>query len=509
MKKTFLLLSFFAAIGGLRAQLFVDTAYAPSQMVSAFFNQNGVTVSNITYSGGPASIGFFEGSQSNIGLNAGLLFTSGNAMSAIGPNISGSTTTSMGIPGSAWLDALIPGYITNDASIIEMDVVTTGDTLAFSYVFASEEYQEFVNTSFNDLFAFLVTGPGLTQDDSIWVAADTSVYFNYQDSACLVCVDTFLLLPDEIYCWFDSLAGGLFCDTIPGDTLLTICYYDENNPNCVDTVIYPGYWYVSPGGLNIAMVPGTNLPVAINTINQFSNTQFFIANEQDSTLTAGQTVEYDAFTTPLWASIPVQAGQTYHIRLAVADAGDQAYDSGVFLSVESLNGDSLLPAVPQFSAIVQPGSTEVTFQNNTLWATKWHWDFGDGTTSDEKYPPAHKYSFLNSAAEGVYTVKLTASNWCSSKTFVESIYVNSVPVHEPQATDFFAVFPNPSRGQVTIDLKKPDVADLRLFGADGRLLLSKSVGDGERIDLDRFGKGFFNLQLVFDGQVFNQKVVNN
>lgn len=503
MKKTLLFLTFFGMMGGLRAQLFVDTAYTPSQMITSFFNQNGVTVSNITYSGAPASIGFFEGSQSNIGLNAGLLFTSGDAMSAVGPNSSQSKGADMGLPGSPWLDALIPGYVTYDASIIEMDVTPSTDTLAFSYVFASEEYQEFVNTSFNDLFAFLVTGPGLPQNDSIWVEADTAVVYNGQDSLCLICVDTFLIQPEEVFCWYDSMQNIVYCDTIPGDTLLTWCYYDPNCPFGFDTIVYPGYWYVSPGGLNIAQVPNTNLPVSINNINQFVNTQFFTVNEP------GPSVEYDAFSTPLWAYLSVQAGQTYHVRLAVADAGDHVFDSGVFLSIESLNGDSLLPTVPQFNALVQPGNTQVAFENKTLWATSWHWDFGDGTTSDEKNPAPHKYSLLGSQKEGNFNVKLTAKNWCSSKTYEQVIDVNTVATVEPQAGDFFSVSPNPAHGPIVIDLKNANLADLRLFGADGRMLVSKTVSDGERIDLNQFGKGFFNLQLVFDGRVFNQKVVNN
>ncbi len=504
MKKGILFLCFLASALSMNAQLFVDTAYTPSQMITSFFNQNGTAVSNVSYTGAPVSIGFFEGSQSNIGLNAGLLFTSGDATLAPGPNDSGSSGLSMGIPGSTWLDALIPGYVTHDASIIEMDVTPSTDTLAFSYVFASEEYQEYVGTSFNDLFAFFVTGPGLPQDDSIYVAPDTAIQVIYNDSLCWVCVDTLIVNPPTIWC--DSLpGGGIWCDTIPGDTITTWCYYDPNCVGTYDTVVtyYPGYWYVSPGGLNIAQVPNSNLPVAINTINQNLNSQYFVVNEP------GQTVEYDAFTTPLWASLPVQAGQTYHVRLAVADAGDGIFDSGVFLSIQSLGGDSLLPTVPQFSALVQPGSTSVTFDNNTLWATSWHWDFGDGTTSDEKYPPAHKYLFAGSQKEGSYTVKLTAKNWCSTKTIEHVVNLNTSSASEPVAADVYSVYPNPAHGQLVVDLKKEAAADLRLFGTDGRLLLSKNVGDGERIDLDQFGKGLFGLQLVVDGRVFNQKVVNN
>ena len=51
---------------------------------------------------------------------------------------------------------------TGDAVVLEFDFVPSSDTASFNYVFASEEYLTFVNSSFNDVFAFLISGPGIT-----------------------------------------------------------------------------------------------------------------------------------------------------------------------------------------------------------------------------------------------------------------------------------------------------------------------------------------------------------
>jgi hypothetical protein len=56
------------------------------------------------------------------------------------------------------LDALIPGYQTYDASILQFDFIPVGPTVTFRYVFASEEYNEFVDSPFNDVFGFFVNG---------------------------------------------------------------------------------------------------------------------------------------------------------------------------------------------------------------------------------------------------------------------------------------------------------------------------------------------------------------
>jgi len=488
-----LVLAFTALLAGanLHAQLFIDNNYTIDQMIHGFFDNSGVAISNVTYTGIPLSLGFFEGSQSNIGMNAGLLITSGEATNAIGPNDSESMGTAMNIGGSPWLDALIPGYVTFDAAVIEMDVVPNSDTLLFRYVFGSEEYLEFVNTNFNDLFAFLVEGPGLPQGDSIWVQPDTTIYQNWD--SCYVCIDT-MIVNSGVNCYYDSLNMLDTCIAW-SDTAWQWCYFDQNCTPGGDTVTYPGYWYYSPGGVNIAMVPGTNLPVAINTLNQFVNTQYFIENP------GGTSVQYDAFTTPLWASVPVQAGQTYHIRIAVADAGDPVFDSGVFLGIESMGADSLLPAVPDFLVQAPNGSTTVSFQNTSLWATKYHWDFGDGITSDEKNP-THDY-----ALAGVYNVSLTVQNWCSTKTYTQEVLAG-VSSTTATASDIFRVLPNPTNGVFRLDLKNDERAQTRLFSLDGRLLLDDELNDGARVDLNTFGKGIYLLQVVSNGQVYSSKIVN-
>jgi len=473
----------------LRAQLFVDPNYTAEQMITSFFNGAGVTVSNVTYTGAPLSLGFFEGSQSNIGLNAGLLMTTGDVNAAVGPNDEESAGLDMGIPGTPWLDALLNyTYPSFDASVIEMDLVPSNDTLCFQYVFGSEEYLEYVNSNFNDLFAFLVDGPGLPSGDSIYVQPDTSYY--YSDS-CTVCVDTFLINSFQ-FCEWDSTQMTDSCWFVY-DTLTVWCFQDPACP--LGTIIYPGYWYVSPGGTNIALVPNTNLPVAINNLNQFVNTQYFIDNA------GGTTVQYDAFTTTLWAKLPVTAGETYHVRLAIADAGDRIFDSGVFIGIESLDGDSLLIVEPEF--VTQTGDdNEVVFQNETLWATSWSWQFGDGTVSNQKNP-THTY-----LQDGTYEVTLTASNWCSSESFKQTVQIGTSAANEPIKAAAFSVSPNPTTQGITrLDLENSSQARVRLYRTDGQLLMDQLMNNGDRLDLRPFGQGLYMLQVENEGNVQVKKVV--
>jgi len=133
---------------------------------------SGITISNATYSGAAGSAGTFT-DGGNIGIGSGIILTSGGATVAEGPNNSDGATVDNGQGGLGTLDALIPGFTTHDASQLSFDFTTTGGNLFFNYVFGSEEYNEWVGSSFNDVFAFFVDGvnvaliPGTTTPVSI------------------------------------------------------------------------------------------------------------------------------------------------------------------------------------------------------------------------------------------------------------------------------------------------------------------------------------------------------
>lgn len=111
---------------------------------------------------------------------------------------------------------------------------------------------------------------------------------------------------------------------------------------------------------NIAWIPGTSIPVGINSVNpgvagafgnpanclggkgSLSYSQYYVDN------TGGQELQYDGWTTVFTAELNVEVCQQYHIKLVVADAGDGIFDSAVFLEANSFNagGDANL----EFSA---------------------------------------------------------------------------------------------------------------------------------------------------------------
>jgi len=241
----------------------VDTSVNATTIAEAIRGP-GTVISNVTLTCPNGAYGVFNGAGSDLGLETGVLLTTGRAAGAIGPNVTGDLgefgSPSGPSPGDLDLDALgtLLGETaaSQDACVLELDVIVDTDELIFDYTFGSDEYPEFVDNEVNDIFAFFISGPGI----------DGEVELNNQR--------------------------------------------------------------------NIAILPnGRGTVVQIDSINSASNNEYYRNNS------LGQSVDYDGLTAgfrgepkTLRARADVTACESYHLKLAIADRGDDAYDSGVFIA---------------------------------------------------------------------------------------------------------------------------------------------------------------------------------
>lgn len=220
----------------------------------------GVTVSGAILNCGAGASGTFSTGTAYLPLDSGIILSSGLITTAVGPNNETGAGTDLFLPGDADLNALPAVSSTNDACVLEFDVEVIADTLSFNYIFASEEYLEFVGTLYNDAFAFFISGPGFTMPT------------------------------------------------------------------------------------NIAIIPGTIIPVTINNVNPSSFSEFYVDNGDGFTApfsTDPGYMQYDGSTVVLEARAVVIPCEVYHLKLVVADEFDGILDSGVFIEAGSLSSSGV------------------------------------------------------------------------------------------------------------------------------------------------------------------------
>ncbi len=255
---------------------------AQSVINTKFLSPSGVfpgSVQNVSCTSGFAGrFATFTGT-SNIGFTEGIILSTGNTLNI--PNPAGNQVDDGNNCGPNYatqcpdvqLQSLTPGNAINDVTILEFDFQPLTDTVKFEYVFASEEYPEYV-CNFNDVFGFFVTGP--------------------------------------------NPAGGNYVNK------------------------------------NFALIPGTNLPVSVNSINPgtpgaasgggtCSGPGQSLAYSSLYTNNTGSTIIFDGFTKVLSVTIPVNICSVYHLKMGIANAKDGVFESAVFLKAYSFGGSFNIP----------------------------------------------------------------------------------------------------------------------------------------------------------------------
>ncbi|MEO8733008.1 MAG: choice-of-anchor L domain-containing protein, partial [Flavobacteriales bacterium] len=158
----------------------------------------------------------------------------------------------------------------------------------------------------------------------------------------------------------------------------------------------------SNNAVNIALIPNTSTPITINNVNSTSNSQYYIDNGTGSNAPYNSSnfyVQYDGFTVVLTARYAVTCGQTYHIKIAIGDASDTAWDSGVFLQAGSFaSTGQVVPTLgtgvnmPNDSTIIE-GCGEVPFSFRRVGGDSTNADTvhltigGTSTPGVDYYPP--------------------------------------------------------------------------------------------------------------------------
>jgi gliding motility-associated-like protein len=264
----FILFSFASYAQDMEVTDAITAPYTPENLITNVFLGDGVEVTSFQYDGDPEAIGFFKSAEEEIGIERGILMTSGRAMAnathpgatGVGGDFAGGAAAP-NITTDADLTQLDPTNANNDISRYIISFIPTSDTVRFNYVFASEEYPEYSCSSFNDVFGFFISGPGIS-----------GPFSNDAENIAL----------------------------IPNSTT----YVSINNLHPDDSCPAVNEEYYNPNG-------GGNQPT------------------------------YDGFTDVFTAQAIVVPCEEYTIKLVIADKGDTAFDSGVFLQAKSFGSPSL------------------------------------------------------------------------------------------------------------------------------------------------------------------------
>lgn len=276
----------------------IDTTLTPEEYLYYILDTAQVKFSNVKFRGLKSSIGKFQFDLPKFDIKKGIVLSSGRVKNIKGPNTTPGTTSiawdnNIRFKGDRDLGKLSKGKVC-DQAYIEFDFIPLENEISFNYIFASEEYKEYVGSRFNDVFGFIITGER-----------------NYWQNIALV--------PDK---------------TDP----VTI-----NNINHLRNSSF----YVNNNAFENSKIKKQvdDMEPREPFIKEFFIKLFGIHKDKSFTINEieykdldqelYQNFEYDGLTRVLQAKCFLTPYKVYHMKIAIGDIGDHMFDSGVFLEYQS------------------------------------------------------------------------------------------------------------------------------------------------------------------------------
>lgn len=330
-----------------------DMSTQTAAQLAQTFVGPGVTISNVQYTGAPVAAGSFTGGVADgLGIASGIILSTGNVASAVGPNIDDAVTTENGQPGDASLQALLPvGQTSLDATVLEFDFVPTSNRIAFRYVFASDEYNEFVGQDYNDIFAFFVDGtnialiPGTAQAvsiDNVNATAHPSLYRNNDPDDTAVPYGT----------QFDGFTVVLTAtaNVTPGATHhIKLAITDVNDELYDSAVFFEAASFAAPCSISVTATDPTGSETgpdpAVFTITRTGDT----TDPLTVNYTVGGTMQTVIDYTALSGSVTIPAGQA-SATVTVNPVDDALVEGSETLSI-TLAAGACSPASPSSATV--------------------------------------------------------------------------------------------------------------------------------------------------------------
>tara|TARA_B100000945_G_scaffold296099_1_gene274125 strand:+ start:805 stop:3675 length:2871 start_codon:yes stop_codon:yes gene_type:complete len=261
--------------------------------------------SNFSSVGFANGIGYFDGFNANIGFEEGVILSTGGLNFVTDGFGNGSAVSGDDDLEDALSAIGMTGFSVNNVTILEFDFVANSESMEFNYVFGSMEYTSYTCSQFNDIFGFFLSGPGIQgpyTNDAVNIAL-------VPDPEGAVDYDDWVANNTGIY-----TTTPVAINTINDGEMTNDPDCNDIDPNFED---YNIFWYDNDYGV----VEGVNDP---------PEPEFTV--EGITGFTAPLTAVYNGLV----------CGETYHIKLAIADCWDSALNSVVFIEANSFVSPSVV-----------------------------------------------------------------------------------------------------------------------------------------------------------------------
>jgi len=387
------------------AQLIVTPTSAASVLAQKIAG-TGISVTNATLNCGVNASGTFTYTGSNLGISKGIILNTGTATDAANAGTYFCAVANGNNFSDPNLISIEP-LASYDACVLQFDIIPTFNNINLTFVFGSEEYPNFVNSSYNDAFGFFLTGP--------------------------------------------NPSGGNY------------------------------------SGLNIGLLPNST-PVSINNVNAGTNPTYF----HDNYTSPNTDIAYDGYTIPITSSTPVVPNATYHMKIAIADAGDEIYDSGLFIKDSVFTSCTNVPVVT-FDSLGFADTLCINSGPYTLTGGHPSGGFyaGSGVSGNS----------FNVTNTGTFYIAYyyTDNNTGCSNSAIDSVVVIACTsaINQAGEKNELSIYPNPAKDVLIINTSSLLNSTIEIYNiASEKIISQKSSNTISSVNIENLSPGIYFVRLI-------------
>ncbi len=517
-----------------QAQLVINQSQTSNNLVQNILMGQDMEISNVSFNGLQGNMvppswsvyaygqtGSFTGSNTVLGFN-GVFLCTGNAQTILaGPNnVLMQTSTSQGGSGFQTSPDLDLSHLTGwdlwdstggnnigNKSILEFDFVPFNDMVSFNYVFSSEEYERWACSQYNDAFGLFISGPGIP----------TNINGPFTNNAMNIAFIPGSLAPVTI----NSVNSGrmnISNANGPWQDPFQPCF--AANPNWQADSIYYRY--------NGGQWPFPQPPGGVQQLEAPYNTDPFY-------------IQHNGLTVKLTASAAVQIGETYHIKMGIANTADNFYPSaawiegGTFaaldrftLTVDAGYNVDLGDTVP----VLYQSSTDSVFLRFNRWGGFYLDEYlqlavgGDAVAGVDYLPSIPDSLHFNQLDSAVVLPLVLPVHATETRDLIINLITsegNKVADYHfilagenttgvrPLASraDGLVVFPNPANQALHVSLPSgmKGQAEVNVLDMTGRVVLRQVLNaPSGTLNLEQLPNGLYTVKAEADGQVATARV---
>lgn len=198
---------------------------------------------------------------------------------------------------------------------------------------------------------------------------------------------------------------------------------------------------------------------------------------------------------------PAVAGPGSHVVTYDVTTGGCNSTSSIFITIDP-NPIALFDN--------QPNGLLVYFTDLSSNVDSWLWNFGDGSLEVTDQNPTHLFP-----DNGIYQVRLIATNDCGNDTLIRSVLVNkNVGIEENGATTSLNVFPNPTNQFIKITATQLNDGEWKMNVSDisGKTVMNETLYPSsgtlnKTLDVSELKPGVYFINLQNNGTIHTVKFV--